>query len=435
MLKRCNAKMLLLIIAACGFCISPIRAQQAALTIDLKDALERARLNSPQFQSSSLEVEIAHLDRFMARTAFFPTASYLNQYTYTQGNGTPSGVFIANDGVHVYSSQAIVHQEIFSPIRLAAYRRSIAAEAVAAAKRDVVLRGVVSTVFQNYYAIVIAERHFSNAQQSLNEAQRFMEITEKLEREGEGAQADVIKAQLSLEQRKSEVQEARFSKEKSRIALALLMFPDAIPEFTVVDDLGSLGPLMPFNQFEALAKENNPDLRAAQQMLREEKFSVAEAQSEYYPSLAFDYFFGINQNRFATHDQEGNNRLGSAAQATLNIPFNWWTTRSKVRQAEFKRQQANLNVSLTARELNANLRTSYLEAQTALAQLDLLRRTVELAKESLRLTSLRYEAGEATVLEVVDAQSTLAQARNNYDDGLARYRVALANIQTLTGNY
>jgi outer membrane protein TolC len=262
-----------------------------------------------------------------------------------------------------------------------------------------------------------------------------MEITEKLEREGEGAQADVIKAQLSLEQRKSEVQEARFSKEKSRIALALLMFPDAIPEFTVVDDLGSLGPLMPFNQFEALAKENNPDLRAAQQMLREEKFSVAEAQSEYYPSLAFDYFFGINQNRFATHDQEGNNRLGSAAQATLNIPFNWWTTRSKVRQAEFKRQQANLNVSLTARELNANLRTSYLEAQTASAQLDLLRRTVELAKESLRLTSLRYEAGEATVLEVVDAQSTLAQARNNYDDGLARYRVALANIQTLTGNY
>lgn len=421
--------------AACGCCISPIRAQQAVLTIDLKDALERARLNSPQFQSSSLEVEIAHLDRFMARTAFFPTANYVNQYIYTQGNGTASGVFIANDGVHVYNSQAIVHQDIISPTRLAAYRRSIAAEAVAAARRDVVLRGIVSTVFQNYYGIVIAERHFSNAQQSLNEAQQFMEITEKLESEGEGAHADVIKSQLSLEQRKSEVQEARFLKEKSRIALALLMFPDAIPEFTVVDDLNSLAPLMPFNQFESLAKETNPDLRAAQQMLREEIYGVSAARSEYYPSLAFDYFFGINQNRFATHDEEGKNRLGSAAQATLNIPFNWWITRSKVRQAEFKRKQANLNVSLTARELNANLRTSYLEAQTALAQLDLLRHTVALARESLRLTSLRYEAGEATVLEVVDAQSTLAQARNNYDDGLARHRVALANIQALTGNY
>ena len=38
-----------------------------------------------------------------------------------------------------------------------------------------------------------------------------------------------------------------------------------------------------------------------------------------------------------------------------------------------------------------------------------------------------------TVLEVVDAQSTLAQARNAYDDGLSRYRLALASIQTLTG--
>ena len=55
------------------------------------------------------------------------------------------------------------------------------------------------------------------------------------------------------------------------------------------------------------------------------------------------------------------------------------------------------------------------------------------ATESLRLTLLRYQAGEATALEVVDAQTTLAAARNAYDDGLARYRLALANLQTLTG--
>ena len=57
------------------------------------------------------------------------------------------------------------------------------------------------------------------------------------------------------------------------------------------------------------------------------------------------------------------------------------------------------------------------------------------ASYSLRLTNLRYQAGESTVLEVVDAQSTLAQARNAYDDGLARYRLAFANLQTLIGNY
>jgi hypothetical protein len=35
----------------------------------------------------------------------------------------------------------------------------------------------------------------------------------------------------------------------------------------------------------------------------------------------------------------------------------------------------------------------------------------------------------------VDAQTTLTQARNAYDDGLVRYRVALGNLQTLTGTF
>ena len=65
--------------------------------------------------------------------------------------------------------------------------------------------------------------------------------------------------------------------------------------------------------------------------------------------------------------------------------------------------------------------------------MDSLRTSLDLATESLRLTTLRYQAGDATALEVVDAQTTLSQARNAYDDGLVRYRVGLATLQTVTG--
>jgi outer membrane protein TolC len=61
--------------------------------------------------------------------------------------------------------------------------------------------------------------------------------------------------------------------------------------------------------------------------------------------------------------------------------------------------------------------------------------SAEIAAESMRLTTLRYQAGESTVLEVVDAQNTLTLARNAYDDGQSRYRVAVANLQTLTGTF
>ena len=103
------------------------------------------------------------------------------------------------------------------------------------------------------------------------------------------------------------------------------------------------------------------------------------------------------------------------------------------RQAELRVEQARADLTLTQRQLLANVSAYYREAQIARDQVTSLRESLDLATESLRLTLLRYQAGEVSVLEVVDAQTTLAQARNAYDDGMVRYRVALATIQILTG--
>ena len=96
-------------------------------------------------------------------------------------------------------------------------------------------------------------------------------------------------------------------------------------------------------------------------------------------------------------------------------------------------QQARTELSLAQRQVLANLNAFYLEAAAASTQLASLKSSLDLSEESLRLTSLRYEAGEVSVLEVVDAQTTALAARNAYADGLARYRVALGALQTLTG--
>jgi outer membrane protein len=413
-----------------------LHGQEATVTIDIKAALERARSYSPQFLSASIDVDLARIDRYLAKRAFFPSTEYHNQIIYTQGNGTKEGVFVGGNGVHEYISQGTIRQDVLVPGRLAGYRRSIAAEAVAAAKRDVVMRGVVTTVFQNYYGIVVAQRHLANARQSLDEAQRFVTITQKLESGGEVAHADVVKAQLTLQQRERDVQESQFAVEKNKIALAVLIFPDVVKDYAVVDDLDTVRPLADFNQVQAKADKTSPDLRAARATLNQEQYGIAIARSAYLPSLTFEYSYGIDSPRFAARDQEGFRRLGSGAQATLNIPiFDWWTTKREVKHAELKRKQAQLDLVLTQRELSSNLQSAYLEAKTSVAQLDSLKRSLDLASESLRLVNLRYEAGESSVLEVVDAQATLTQARNAYDDGLSRYRLAVAAIQTLSGNF
>jgi len=92
-----------------------------------------------------------------------------------------------------------------------------------------------------------------------------------------------------------------------------------------------------------------------------------------------------------------------------------------------------VELSFAQRKLLAEMRSLYSEAETSLNELAGLQRSSELAADSLRLTTLRYKNGEATVLEVVDAQTTFSGASAAYQDGALRYRVALANLQTLTG--
>ena len=434
----------LLVVAFGAIFVSSATAQTAAqpaagnapLTISLQDALDRARANSPQFQSANISALLAREDRIQGKAGLLPTVNYFNQYIYTQGNGTPSGLYVANDGVHVYNSQAQIHGDIYAPGKLADYRRTLAAEAVARAKAQIAARGLVVTVVEGYYALVASERKHINAQQSRREAQQFLDITQKQEQGGEAAHSDVVKAQIQLEQRQRDAQEAELEVEKSRVGLAVLLFPDFRQDFTVMDDLESQLTLPPFTDVQALAAKNNPDIRAAQAAVEQEKWGVSSARSGYLPSLSFDYFFGIDANQFAIYNQRGERNLGSVAQAQLTIPvWNWGATRSKLRQAQLHLQQAKLDLSVTQRQLLANLQSFFQEAQTAGLQVSSLRHSSDLASESLKLTLLRYTAGEVSVLEVVDAQSTLAQARNAYDDGLVRYRVAVSGLQTLTGSF
>jgi outer membrane protein TolC len=148
-----------------------------------------------------------------------------------------------------------------------------------------------------------------------------------------------------------------------------------------------------------------------------------------------EYGYGIDAAQFAVNSPDGYRNLGYAITGTLNIPvWDWFATPAKMKQSKLRRTQAQVELTAAQRQLIANIEESYTEAGTAQASLTSLQESEKDAAESLRLTDMRYRAGEATVLEVVDAQSTLVTAQNARVDGAVRYEVALSNLQTLTGS-
>jgi outer membrane protein TolC len=229
----------------------------------------------------------------------------------------------------------------------------------------------------------------------------------------------------------------------ARLSLAVLLFPTLNENFTVVDDLAAVPALPGFDEIQKMAATNNPDVRAAEQAERAAVEDVRAARNAFLPNIAVDGVYGFEANQFATHaviadkpDLGSLPTLGYFITVNMTVPvWDWGSLRSKLRSTETRQHQAQVTLTQTQRQLLSNLYSMYNEALAAKAGVDNLQHVADLAAESLRLTALRYRAGESTALEVVDAQTTLVQARNAMDDAQTRYRLALAELQTLTGRF
>src|SRR2546426_522410 len=75
---------------------------------------------------------------------------------------------------------------------------------------------------RNYYALVTSQRKYATAQQGLQQAQRFLQITQQQEQSGQVARSDVVKAQIQYEQQRQGFQEAMLGMESARLNLAVL---------------------------------------------------------------------------------------------------------------------------------------------------------------------------------------------------------------------
>jgi outer membrane protein TolC len=415
------------------------------LTVTFTDALERARQLDSTYSGAMTDAKSAHEDRSQARAAMLPTISSSTQFLGTQGNGrTPNGRYVTNDGVHVYRMWGVLHEDLSPGTYMGtSYNRAAAAEALANARAEIARRGLTVTVTKDFYSLTVSQRKYATAQQALDQSRHFLEITQDAESVGQAAHSDVIKAQIQYGQQQQAFEEAKLSMEDDRLTLAVLIFPELNENFTIVDNLDSASGLPPFPEVQNMAARESPDMRVALETMRQADLDVKAAKAAFLPSLSLDTDYGIEANAFALRSSTPAfpeagplPNLGYFITASLNIPvWDWGTLRSKLHQSEYRQAQAKAQISQAQRQLLSNLYSMYNEAAVARAAVERTRQTADLAAESFRLVTLRYQGGASTVLDVVDAQNTLIQSRNAYDDSQARYRLALANLQTLTGSF
>jgi len=422
---------------------APAHAESGSIT--LEDAIARAKSNEPTFAAAVAANKVAMLNHSLSRSALLPSVVYHNQYLFTQAAHGPSQSanastaattsiprFIGNNSVHEYISQGVVTETI-GVQQVTAVAQASAAASVASAELEIARRGLVVTVVGLYYGALAADHKMAVAQRALDEANSFTELTQHREDAREAAHADVIRAQLQQQQRERELADAKLQSAKAHLDLAVLLFPDPHTPYTLVD-FSIPAPLASREELEAIAGENNAELKSALASMHAASLDVTAARAAYLPDLGLNFNYGIDAPEFAVHGPDGERNLGYSATATVDIPvWDWFATHDRIKQKTAMRDSAKVTLSATQRRLIAELDEFYAEASVARDQLQSLDQSAATARESLRLVRLRYSAGECTVLEVVDAQNSLVAAESAREDGILRYQTALANLQILTG--
>ena len=134
------------------------------------------------------------------------------------------------------------------------------------------------------------------------------------------------------------------------------------------------------------------------------------------------------------HPSDIRQHRGYLATENLVIPiFDWGLGRAKQRQAELRAQAAENLLNITRRGLDQQFASAHEEALTAIRRVDNARSAVADARRNVDISIARYRAGEAPILEVTDALTTLGQQRTNYQQALFDFEIARAHLQEAAG--
>lgn len=408
--------------------------------LTLEEALHLANLQASTYQTAIINERIAAEGVKQARAAFLPKLNAPFAYLYTSpAHGLPLGEprapsFIASDAIGAYEAFASVSGDFDIAGKLrATLARNQALLAAAHAGTDAAKRGLAQAVVEAYYGLALASVQHQAAQQSLASAEEFEQITSLLLTGGEVAAVDLTRAQLQTLRRRDELERARVNELIAADALRVLVGYDFERPISTTDLAVALPTSSEYLLFKAEDVSRRPELTQFDQQLRAARLDITVARADRLPSLSYTINGGFNTDslrapRFKQH-------LGMSMGISLNIPiFDWGANRSREHQARLQAELAENERTLALRGFTQQFYMARAQAASAEGRIRLAGDGVKKAEDNLAASIARYRAGEAQIVEVTDAQTTLVEQRSALYQAIFDYQTALSRLRQATGH-
>lgn len=401
-------------------------ASVAQEPLTLRQAIDMALGKNPQVAVAQANVKDSTAAANLARTQYLPQLSFtedisrgndpvyvfgsrLRQRQFTQAdfalNALNRPLPLGNFSTR-FSGQWIAFDSFRTQreVRSAGYFKQSAASASKAVDQQVVL-GVVAA----YQQILYANRALEVARHEQDTAAALLASVEDRVKAGLAVESDSMSAQVNAAARKQELIAAQGDVD---IAWAELRAAVGNPEL----QQAALKPIelhtFPENTLDAelaQALKTRPDLLAMGLVEQAQSQAVSAARSSFGPRIST--YGNWEEDRGGITSSGGNNWVAGVQISVDILPLG---KRAQLARASAAKERANAQASIQQQQARVQVSRAHIHRQTATLQLETAHAAMQQAEESLRILKNRYDAGLATMTDLLRAEDAGRQSQSNY---------------------
>ncbi len=417
----------------------------AAKPITISEAVELALKQASAFRGSQINERLAAEDVRQARASFRPKVGIAPNFIYTTpslSRTTTAGVtdgnltavrerppsFIGANAISEYQGLAVVTGELDTSGRLrATLKRSQALLESARAGSEIARRDLVNAVTDAYFNLALATVQRRGAEMNLQAAQAFEDNTKLQLDAGEVAPVDFVRARLQTATRRNELEQARANESVNGDALRGLIGYDFDQPIATEDLLTQMPQPGEIANLAHTAASTRPEFAQFEADIRAAEQDVKIARSERRPQVTYSINGGFVSDSLRPANLR--DHLGASAQIGVTLPiFDSGASRSRQTQARLRIENAQNSRSLATRQFAQAFFSTRTQAVSAAARIRQIAAAITDAEANVSASSARYQAGEASIVEVTDAQNTLIAQRQAFYQAIFDYQTARARL-------
>jgi len=291
--------------------------------------------------------------------------------------------------------------------------------------------GVVNDVIYKtknaYYELLYSYEAEKVAQMNVDNYQAFYNQAKALYTIGFNPKIDVTIAQVNLSKARMNLISAKNLINTSIAGLNNVMGVPYIEKYNVKGEL-KYNPLnISFTDMVKIASESRPELKRAQIEVEKALQKVKLQKKAYFPQFEFDGYYQEGGKNWTSNN-------GWQVGLYLNFPIiNGAMIYNQIKEANHLYNKELANAKTTQNNVYLEIQTSYLKLHEKENQLPVAALQVKQALENYELSKGRYKVGEASPIEMREAQNTLAESKLQYYKSLYEYNIAKSELEKSIG--